>query len=288
MRRWRKRKGSTFFGAVLAAIAVIAISPAAHSEQAGAGTAAPVSDQQQNPPKTDAASDRDKNSGEANSAPENADQQPPAQQQGGQQSATPPPTTQDDQKGRLAVNPVTGLTWSSAKNFTPLTGKERWKLYLKQNYTTMGAYFRPVFFALVLDQATGSPSQWGGGFGGFGPRVGSRLLSNITQGTIRAPLAAVLHEDVRYVTDHQGGKRRVLHAIEYSFLTYNDQGHPTFNVAKFAGYYGSTAISTAWRPGKHALLSYTLTNGSEQVALSVPVNIMQEFWPEIARYLHKL
>jgi hypothetical protein len=29
--------------------------------------------------------------------------------------------------------------------------------------------------------------------------------------------------------------------------------------------------------------SYTLTNGSEQIALTLPVNLLQEFWPEIRR-----
>jgi hypothetical protein len=247
-----------------------------------------VSDVQQDPPKTDTIPPQQKKSDTANTPIGNADQKAPAQGQGGQQSGAPAPAPTDSQKDRLAVNPITGLTWSPASNFSPLTGKDRWKLYWRQNYFSMGAYFRPVFFALVLDQATGSPSQWGGGFGGFGPRVGSRILSNITQGTIRAPIAALMHEDVRYISDHRGGKRRILHAIEYSFLTYNDQGHPTFNISKFVAYYASTAISTTWRPGKHPLLSYTLTNGSEQVGLSVPVNILQEFWPEISSKIARL
>lgn len=98
----------------------------------------------------------------------------------------------------------------------------------------------------------------------------------------------MLHEDVRYITDQRGGKRRLLHAIEYSFLTYNNQGQPTLNIAKLVGYYASTAISTAWRPGRHSLPEYTFGNGSEQFGLSVPVNILQEFWPEISRKILRL
>jgi len=171
-------------------------------------------------------------------------------------------------------------------NSTPRwTGEERWKLYWTQDFFSAGAYIRPIFFALVIDQATNAPSRWGGGWGGFGPRVASRVASNVVQGTIRAPLAAALHEDVRYISDQSGGKRRILHAIEYSLLTYNNQGHPTLNLAKLMGYYASTAISTTWRPGHHSLAEYTFGNGSEQIGLSVPINILQEYWPDLNRKL---
>ena len=184
----------------------------------------------------------------------------------------------------LKVNPLTGLVTSSASHYRPLTGEQRWSLYWKQNYLSVGAYFGPVFSALILDQATDSPRQWGGGFEGYGLRLASRTGSAVIQGTVQAPLAAVLHEDVRYIasTDH-GGKRRALHAIVYSFLTYDNRGHPTPNIANITSYYASTVISTLWLPGKYDVARYTLTNGTEQIVLGAPVNILQEFWPEITR-----
>jgi hypothetical protein len=201
------------------------------------------------------------------------------------QRNTPQGATDND-KGRLAVNPVTGMVTTAASNYRPLTGKERWKLYWKQNYFSIGAYFGPVFTALVLDQATGSPAQWGGGFQGYGLRVASRTGSAILQGTVQAPLALILHEDVRYVASHdRRSKRRALHAVAYSFLTFNDQGHPTPNIANLGAYYASTAITTLWLPGKYDVARYTLTNSTEQIALTVPVNMLQEFWPEV---VHKV
>jgi hypothetical protein len=291
MKRWRKKMGGTVLGAVLAAIAPLAIPPVARSQQAEAVGVLSASDPQQSPPKTDVVPAPDKNSEaakDANTPGGNTSQQPPAPPKGGQSSGAPTPSTTDGQKRRLAVNPFTGMTMSAASNFSPLTGEERWKLYWKQDFFSVGAYFRPVFLAVVLDQTTNSPEQWGGGFSGFGPRVASRIASNIVQGTIRAPLAAVLHEDVRYISDQRGGKRRLLHAVKYSILTYNNQGQPTLNVAKLVGYYASTAISTAWRPGHHPLAEYTFVNGSEQIGLSVPINILQEFWPEISRKIVRL
>jgi hypothetical protein len=282
----RKAKGGAALGAVLAAFTVLVIPPAMRCQQAGTVTPPRVSDAQQNPLKTDASLDRDSSSGTTKNPLGDAGQQPSAQEPATQQSGVPTLST-DRQKARLGVNPVTGMTVSPASNFTPLTGEERWKLYWKQNFFSVGAYLRPTFFALVLDQAPNSPSQWGGGFSGFGLREASRVGSNLVQGTIRTPLAAVLHEDVRYISDQRGGNRRILHAVVYSFLTYNNQGHPTLNVAKLVGYYASTAISTTWRPEHRPLASYTFANGSEQMGLSVPINILQEFWPDIVRKIER-
>jgi hypothetical protein len=194
----------------------------------------------------------------------------------------------EDQKQCLKVNPVTGLALASQSNYTPLTASERWKLYLKMTYGSAGPYLSPVFNALLLDQDNGAPRQWGGGFPGFGRRLASRAGNAVLQGTFQAPLAALLHEDVRYIpTSHHSFQRRALHAVLYSFLTYNDKGHPTLNIANLTAYYASTAITTAWLPGIQNAPRYTLINASEQIALSFPLNVVQEFWPEIRRHLFR-
>jgi hypothetical protein len=73
--------------------------------------------------------------------------------------------------------------------------------------------------------------------------------------------------------------------LKYSFLTYNTEGRPTLNIANLSAYYASTAVSSAWLPGHHIMGGYTFSNASEQIALSVPVNLLQEFWPEVRHYV---
>jgi hypothetical protein len=185
-----------------------------------------------------------------------------------------------------SVNPLTGLVSVSSVNYRPLTLHERWVLYWKQNYFSAGAYAGPVLTAVLLDQASGTPAPWGGGVEGYGRRLESRLGEAILQGTVQAPLAAVLHEDVRYISSSQRGfGRRALHAVIFSFLTYDSHGHPIPNFANFAGYYVSAAVATSWLPGQHYRAGYTLSTASEQVVLAVPVNLLQEFWPEVRRKL---
>ena len=187
-----------------------------------------------------------------------------------------------DQPSGFEVNPVTGLVSASAANYQPLTDSQRVRLYFKQNFWSVGAYFGPFAAALLLDQTTDSPAQWGGGFSGYGKRVASRFGTGIVQGTVQAPLAAVLHEDVRYIVSKERGlKRRTWHAVVYSFATYNNHGHPTANIANVTSYYAASAVSATWLPGYHNIGHYALIDGSESLGLSIPVNILQEFWPEI-------
>lgn len=190
---------------------------------------------------------------------------------------------------QLAVNPLTGLTSASAKNYESLTGRERLELYWKQNYWSIGAYFGPVLSALVLDQATGSPHEWGGGVEGFGRRVGSRTLSSTIEGSVQAVLAAPLHEDVRYISLGEGGfGHRILHACAFSFLTYNNHGHTTLNIANLTGYFAAAAASTTWVPLHESAERYTWVHGAQQMGFAVPVNIVQEFWPDVRRkVLHR-
>lgn len=281
MQRWCEKKVGSVVEAVLAAVVLLALCPAARTQQAAPATEPAAAGPQQSAPNANAASAPATSSDAATNPAGNAGQQLSAQQPNTVPSDTSQPSATQSRQPQLAVNPVTGMTTVAASNFTALTGKQRLKLYWTQDFFSTGAYFKPSLFALVLDQATGSPSRWGGGFHGFGLREASRIGSNIVSGTIRAPLAAALHEDVRYISNEHGGRRRVLHALEYTFLTYNNQGHPTLNIAKFVSYYASTAISTTWHPPQHSLAGYTFANGSEQLGLSVPFNVLQEFWPNI-------
>jgi len=201
-------------------------------------------------------------------------------------ASNPDPSPVRDGKRQLKVNPVTGLAVASESSYSPLAGTERWKLYFKMNYWSVGAYFSPFMTTLLLDQTTGNPPGWGGGFPGFGRRLASRVGNAVLQGTFQAPVAAALHEDVRYISSSQHSfKRRALHAIVYSFLTYNRQGLPTLNVANLGAYYASTAVSTAWLPGIKNAAKYTFSNATEQIFLSFPTNLVQEFWPEFRRHV---
>jgi len=215
------------------------------------------------------------------------DAQAPGTDEASRASSSASPAA-EDQQPRTDVNPLTGMAVAPQSNYTPLRLDERWKLYLKMTYASAGPYFSPLVNALALDQPEDSPRQWGRGFAGFGRRLASRAGNAVLQGSFQAPLAAILHEDVRYIpTSQRSIPRRALHAVVYSFLTYNDQGHSTLNIANLAAFYASTALTTTWLPGVGNAAKYTFTNASQQIALSFPLNVVQEFWPEIRQRLFR-
>jgi hypothetical protein len=202
-------------------------------------------------------------------------------------NATQHTADSETEKEKLAVNPVTGLAVLSHEGYVPLTAQERWKLYWKQNYFSVGAYFGPAVTSLLLDQTRNNPYQWGGGFEGYGRRLASRTANAMVQGTVQALAAPVLHEDVRFVPSGHGGTGyRVWHAIAYSFLTYNNSGRTTPNIANLGAYFVATAVTATWVPHQDSLAHYTVTNTGYQIALIMPVNVLQEFWPDIMRKLH--
>ncbi|MFN8007428.1 MAG: hypothetical protein U0V70_10465 [Terriglobia bacterium] len=191
-------------------------------------------------------------------------------------------------KASLQVNPLTGLVSTSSTNYKPLTPEQRWKLYFKQNYWSVGAFLGPIATSLLIDQTTGQPPEWGGGIGGYGRRLASRLGTGIVQGSFQAPVAALLKEDTRYISSGSGGiGPRMKHVFIYSFITYNNQGRKTLNIANLGGYYASSAASTLWLPQKESVGLYTLTDGSKQMGLSILVNMIQEFWPDIRQSLSR-
>jgi len=213
-------------------------------------------------------------------------QAPSADQTSRPGNSAPPPA--ENQKKQEEVNPITGMAVAPQANYIPLTLNERWELYIKMTFASPGPYFSPLVNALALDQANGTPRQWGGGFPGFGRRLASRAGNAVLQGSFQAPFAAILHEDVRYIpTSQRSIPRRALHAVVYSFLTYNNKGQPTLNIANLTAFYASTAVTTIWLPGVGNAAKYTFTNASEQFALSFPLNVVQEFWPEIQHSLFR-
>jgi hypothetical protein len=202
------------------------------------------------------------------------------------EAAPPHSSARQEEKPRLTVNPLTGLVTASSKDYHPLTAQERWKLYFKQNYWSAGAYIGPVASALIYDQARGQPPEWGGGFEGYGRRLASRLGTGAIQGSIQAPVAALMKYDVRYIGSGESGfKKRLGHAVAYSFLTYNQKGRPRVNFPNIGAYYAASAISTSWQPGNQKVASYALRDGSVTLAFGVVVNVVQEFWPDV---MHRL
>ena len=83
----------------------------------------------------------------------------------------------------LPVNWVYGAYIPKDAPVVPLTGDERFKLYLRQTYTTPGIYVKTVLFS-IHDQAKETEPAWGDGISGYGKRLGSLHAGNIIQNSL--------------------------------------------------------------------------------------------------------
>jgi hypothetical protein len=168
-------------------------------------------------------------------------------------------------------------------NPPPLTGRERWDRYLDETYLSPGPYIVSLGTGLAL-QAFDYPSEWGGGFAGFGRRAGNQFGIIVLQDSIHDGGEAVFHYDPRYFPCHCSGFwRRAGHAVEMSFLTYDQNGHKQLDVTQIAGAYGSGMISALWGPRRFSPWVQGVQTGHMQFGFVMGTNLFDEFKPEVRR-----
>jgi hypothetical protein len=164
------------------------------------------------------------------------------------------------------------------------TREQREEIYLRETLTTPEAYMKRMF-AAGIDQARGTPWQWGGGFGGYGKRFASREGQFISANTLAAAGNAMLGYEVRYdQCKCQGLWPRTRHAFIRNLVTYDrseEHLHPQW--ALYGGAFSGGMISTTWKPGNHNPFAEGGQAAIEQVGWGTLLNFFTEFSREINR-----
>src|SRR5215475_15478125 len=199
---------------------------------------------------------------------------------GPQDQSTSQPQKKDDP---TKINIFTGIGHVSEDGYKPLTGKERWHLYLNQTLAPPQAYFG-VLWSSLLDHIGNAPPEWGQGMAGYGLRLTSRFGTNVVQNSILAVGAATLHEEPRYISSsskrffHRSG-----HALLFTVVTYNNRSKIMPAVAGVGSIYAACMITTLWMPKRYTMLGDGVRDGNLQLAYSGMFNLVEEFWPEIKK-----
>ncbi|MGC2794730.1 MAG: hypothetical protein WA899_22125 [Candidatus Sulfotelmatobacter sp.] len=164
------------------------------------------------------------------------------------------------------------------------TREQREEIYLRQTLTTPEAYMKRMF-AAAIDQARGTPWQWGGGWGGYGKRFASREGQFIAANSLAALGNAKLGYEVRYdQCKCQGLWPRTRHAFIRNLVTYDrseEHLHPQW--ALYGGAFAGGMISTAWKPGAHNVFAEGGQAAVEQIGWGTLLNFFTEFSREINR-----
>jgi hypothetical protein len=169
-----------------------------------------------------------------------------------------------------------------------LTGRERFKLYVRQTYTTPGIYIKTAFFVLH-DQVKDTPSAWGDGFSGFGKRVVSDHATNIIQNSFTSLGQGIVGWEPRY--DRCRCTRagpRFRHAFIRNFITYDHSEHSIRpNIMPFAAAFGAGAIGATWNPNNPTIAVKGYQSVFTQAWVGVLINTIGEFAPDIKKKLSR-
>ena len=180
------------------------------------------------------------------------------------------------------------FTWETrlAKD-PPLTGLERAKIFLHNDFASVGTIVRTVGPA-IAGQFANQPIDWGRTPEGFGRRIGLGFVTFTAQDAIQHSSAALLGLDPRYQRcECKGLARRTGHAFSGLFLSANAAGVRRFDPSNIVGSYGSGFIAATLYPDRYSRTVKGAQIGHAQVGGVVISNLFQEFGPDIKRILKR-
>jgi len=169
-----------------------------------------------------------------------------------------------------------------------LNNQQRVDVYFHQTYLTAGPYALRLFTA-GIDQARGSPYQWGGGWEGYGKRFASRYGEFMIASTLHAGGDAALGYEPRYdFCRCTGFWPRTRHAIVRNFVVYNrTERELRPAIPLYAGSFGAGMISSTWLPRPHDVWKDGAYAAVEQAGFGSVYNWVSEFSIDILRKITK-
>lgn len=169
--------------------------------------------------------------------------------------------------------------------YQPLTGKERWNLYVRDTFWSPGVLFRVAGPALGT-HLNNKPPEWGQGTAGYSRRFASRFGRFALQETYEAAGAAVLNYEVRYLGSARSGfLPRAAHALTADFVTYDKNGRRTPHIPRVGSAFAAQFTGNLWMPAGYRDTSTALRGVAMELGISSAFNLVREFSPELRRLL---
>jgi hypothetical protein len=191
------------------------------------------------------------------------------------------------QEKQINVNWLYGSYVPKEVPMESLNGKRRFKLYIRQTYTTWGIYLKTTLFA-ISDQHHHSIPEWGDGFEGFAKRLGTRQAEFVIQNSVISLGDGLVGWEPRYDRCRCSGLwPRTRHAMVRNFVTY-DRTEKSLRPQLFtyAGAFAGAVTATTWEAGTINWRVEGYQAAITQVPIGIGINLIGEFAPEVVRMLH--
>jgi len=169
-----------------------------------------------------------------------------------------------------------------------LSADRRFKLYIRQTYTTWGIYIKTTLFT-IHDQVRNTNPEWGDGFGGFAKRFGTRQAEFVIQNSVTSLGDGLLGWEPRYDRCRCNGFwPRTRHAVVRNFVTYDrTEKKLRPQLLPYVGAFTGSVTATAWQPGNPRWEVKGYQAAITQVFVGMGINWIGEFAPEITRVLRR-
>lgn len=181
-----------------------------------------------------------------------------------------------------AVTPTRRLS-PAERPFVPLTPDQKFNRFLRSMYSPY-TIFNGVYDA-TWDQATGGKRRYGGGFQGWGDRLGASVAATASRqfmGTFLFP--TLLDQDPRYFAMYHGSVwKRFVHAASRTVLTKGDNGHTQFDVSTFLAIGASETLQNTWLPPGDRGFDQTVSRMVGSLQGTATSYLLREFSPDILR-----
>jgi hypothetical protein len=217
-------------------------------------------------------------------------------------SGSPQALASDPSRGSGALpQPETGVDGRSApegdalespvpppvepRAYQPLTGKQRWNLYVREAFWSPGAFFRAAGPALG-NHLNNTPPEWEQGAAGYSRRLANRFGRFALQETYEAAGAAVLQHEVRYLRGSRSGfLPRAAHALTANFVTYDKKGRRAFHISRVGSAFAAEFTGNLWMPAGYRDTSTAMRGVAMELGVGSVFNLVREFSPELRRLL---
>lgn len=175
------------------------------------------------------------------------------------------------------------LLATALDDYKPLTGNERWNLYVRRAFWSPGVFFRAAGPALGA-HLDNDPPAWGQGAEGYSKRLANRFGRFALQETYEASAAAALGHEVRYIRSKRSGfLPRAGHALAAYFVTYDREGRRTPHVSRVGAVFAAEFTGRLWMPAGYRDVSTSMRGVGLQMGVGSAFNLIREFAPELKR-----
>ena len=185
--------------------------------------------------------------------------------------------------GKLELKSAHPPHYKTGTVLCSLQVKDKFKLFVRETFDPLT--FLSIAFDAGLDHSSNQDPTFGQGAAGYGRRFGANFAQHTTSRFFSEfAYPTIFSEDPRYYRlAHGSGRQRLFHAVEHTFVARHDNGNPMFNASKWLGTASSAALNDVFHPGNERGFTPALRASGYSLAIGMGFDVLQEFWPEIAR-----